>query len=311
MTYIRISLFMCFALILCSCAPSEEPTPVTTVSRPTAIETVVGIGRVEPATKVVALAATEGGVVMDVYKRDGDVVRAGDALLRIDDTTERLALSLAKQRFATQRVQIRLDEESAMESEVRLANKRRMLEASNRLVGTGAETTQNVDDLETEVKTLMLSVQRSTSAVAISKQRLQELQAEISQAEHAVALRTMRAPSGGMILEMLATKGIALTQYETYAQFGPNSDIVVRCEIDELFADRMRIGLRVNVRPIANEQSFTTGAVLSVSPYLRKKSLFSEKAGDQEDRRVREVVVRVQDASRLLINAKVECIITL
>jgi len=65
------------------------------------------------------------------------------------------------------------------------------------------------------------------------------------------------------------------------------------------------------VRPIGGDQSITTGTIESVSPYLRKKSLFSEKAGDLEDRRVREVVIRVQDASHLLINAKVECIITL
>lgn len=302
---------MILALLVCACTSNEEPAAVTTVSRPTAITSVVGIGRVEPATKVVALAATEGGVVKDVYKTDGDVVRAGEALLRIDDTTERLALVLARQRHTTQSAQIRSDEEATVEYEARLANKRRTLEASNRLVGTGAETSQNVDDLETEVKTLMVSLQRSRSVVLISKQRQQELQAEIVQAEHALALRTMRAPSDGTVLEMMSTTGSAVAQYETYAQFAPTSNIVIRCEVDELFTDRMRVGLRVDVRPIGGDQSITTGTIVSVSPYLRKKSLFSEKAGDQEDRRVREVVIRVQDASHLLINAKVECIITL
>jgi len=311
MTCIRISLFMISTLLACSCASNEEPAPVTTVSRPSAITYVVGIGRVEPATKVVALAATEGGVVKVVYHTDGDIVRAGDALLRIDDTTERIALSLAMRRHATQRSQIRSDEDAVVEYEARLANKRRTLEASNRLAGTGAETSQNVDDLETEVKTLVVALQHSKSTVTISKQRHVELQTEISQAEHDVELRTMRAPTDGTVLEMMSTKGSALAQYETYAQFAPVSNIVVRCEVDELFTDRMRVGQHVDVRPIGGDQSITTGTIESVSPYLRKKSLFSEKAGDLEDRRVREVVIRVQDASHLLINAKVECIITL
>lgn len=311
MRSVKIFVPVMTALLVLSCSQQETPAPITTVTRPTKVSTVVGIGRVEPATKVVALAATEGGVVAGIAKKDGDAVRAGDVLLRIDDTAERLALALAMQRVETQRAQVRSDEEAVVEYEARVANKRRTLEASNRLAGTGAETAQNVDDLATEVKTLIVALQRSKATVSIGRQRLLELQAEVAQAEHNVALRTMRAPSNGTILEMTATTGSALAQYATYAQFAPTSDIVVRCEVDELFADRLRRGQRVDVRPIGSEQTITSGTIENVSPYLRKKSLFSEKAGDQEDRRVREVVVRVQDATHLLINAKVECIITL
>jgi len=311
MNYTMYNVLAIVALVLWSCTPAEEPKAVTTVTRLTNVTTVVGIGRVEPAAKVVALAATEGGVVAEVYKKDGDVVKAGEALVRIDDTTERLAVELAVQRVATQTMQVRLDEEGVAEFEARLSNKKRTLDASNRLVGTGAETAQNVDDLATEVKTLAVSLKRSVTTVAVSRQRQLELQAEVDQAKHAVALRTMRAPSDGMVLEMTATAGSALAQFATYAQFGATSDVVIRCEVDELFSDRVRSGQRVDVRPIGNNTSVTTGSILSVSPYLKKKSLFSEKAGDQEDRRVREVVIRVQDPSHLLINAKVECIITL
>jgi hypothetical protein len=48
-----------------------------------------------------------------------------------------------------------------------------------------------------------------------------------------------------------------------------------------------------------------------LSPYLKKKSLFSEKSDDQEDRRVREIKIALINDSGLLINSKVECVIKL
>jgi hypothetical protein len=49
--------------------------------------------------------------------------------------------------------------------------------------------------------------------------------------------------------------------------------------------------------------------VVLASPYLRKKSLFADKAGDLEDRRVREVRVQLDQPEKVLLGARVECVI--
>ena len=49
--------------------------------------------------------------------------------------------------------------------------------------------------------------------------------------------------------------------------------------------------------------------IVILSPYLKKKSLFSVKASDQEDRMVREVKIALEGDTDLIINEKVECII--
>jgi hypothetical protein len=85
----------------------------------------------------------------------------------------------------------------------------------------------------------------------------------------------------------------------------------VRAEIDELFAGRVSEGLAAEVRFIGIETSVAKGTVTFVSPYLKKKSLFSEKAGDQEDRLVREIRIVLDEGSGLLVNSEVECIIKL
>lgn len=307
---LRSMMMFCSALLV-ACSARQEPAALNTVQPPPVVHEVVGIGRVEPATRVVSLATHVGGIVREVLAHDGQVVHAGDVLLRIDDESERLALALAQQRVKTQFAQISADEASLAEAMARRANKQRTLTASEALAGTGSETRQNVDDVATEVRTLDATIARTTALLSASRQKLAELRLEVQTAEHDVALRCMRAPNDGTILELPITVGSAIAQYGTYAQFAPTSSIVVRCEVDELFANRVIVGRPVAIRAIGSSTTITTGTVTSVSPALRKKSLFSEKTNEQEDRRVREVVIGIPNAASLLINAKVECIISL
>ena len=48
-----------------------------------------------------------------------------------------------------------------------------------------------------------------------------------------------------------------------------------------------------------------------MGPYLKKKSLFSEQAGDAEDRRVREVRITLKNAEKILFNTRVECVMAI
>lgn len=296
---------------------NREDTPMngapagTNVTRPSSVTEVIGIGRVEPPDDVVPLAAPVGGIVASVVRRDGDSVHTGDVLAILQDATEKLAVAQITQRIATQTTQVKLDEANVTETEARLANKRRFAATTAQLEQTGAATKQNVDDAETEIRTLEATLTRYRAAVNVSKERLKELQAERASALHEQDLRVFRAPTDGVVLDMELQIGTSVPQYQAYAQFAPRGESLVRCEVDELFADRIAVGQYVEIRLIGNQDVVAKGAIQSVSPYLRKKSLFSEKSNDQEDRRVREVVIRVNSATALLINAKVECFIKL
>jgi hypothetical protein len=47
------------------------------------------------------------------------------------------------------------------------------------------------------------------------------------------------------------------------------------------------------------------------APFLSKKSIFNDRADNLEDRRVREVRVRIDQPEAVLIGSRVECIISL
>jgi hypothetical protein len=110
---------------------------------------------------------------------------------------------------------------------------------------------------------------------------------------------------------MHVEKGSAVNQFEKYAEFAPSGPMTVRTEVDELFAGRLSKGLDADIRFIGSDSVVAKGKVIFVSPYLKKKSLFSQKANEQEDRLVREVRIGLEGDNRLTLNSKVESVIKL
>jgi hypothetical protein len=113
------------------------------------------------------------------------------------------------------------------------------------------------------------------------------------------------------MLEMHIEKGSAVNQFEKYAEVAPSGPMTVRTEVDELFAGRLRIGLDADIRFVGNDSVVARGKVIFLSPYLKKKSLFSQKANEQEDRLVREVRIKLEGDNELILNSKVESVIKL
>jgi len=195
------------------------------------------------------------------------------------------------------------------ESEAKLANKKKLLESVRALELKGAETTQTLDDLETEVTTLSLTVEKNNASVKLAGSRLRELAEQVRYAESEASKKILRSPYEGILLEMHIKKGTAVNQFEQYAEIAPSGPITVRTEIDELFAGRLSNGLDADIRYIGSDSVIARGKIIFLSPYLKKKSLFSQKADEQEDRLVREVRIKLEGDNGLILNSKVESVI--
>ena len=88
-------------------------------------------------------------------------------------------------------------------------------------------------------------------------------------------------------------------------------DLDSPCGWDELFADKVSVGQDAWIRNQGDTEIIAKGKIVVVGNYLKKKSLFSGKPDDLEDRRVREVRVELGDKANVLIGARVECVIQL
>jgi multidrug resistance efflux pump len=275
------------------------------------VSEVVGVGRVEPEKEIISLAASTGGIVKEIYRNDGDSIKKDEPLVRLDDELELIRVSQLRSQYNTQKSQEDIDALNLRESYARLANKKKLLESVRVLALKGAETMQTLDDLETEVTTLSLNVKKDSAMVRLSGSRLRELAEQVRYAEAEAAKKILRSPYEGLMLEMHIETGSSVNQFEKYAEVAPSGPMTVRTEVDELFAGRLRQGLDADIRFVGSDSVIARGKVIFLSPYLKKKSLFSQKANEQEDRLVREVRIKLEGDNGLILNSKVESVIVL
>lgn len=275
------------------------------------ITQVAGTGRVEPETEIVSLAASSGGIVIDICKLAGSKVRRNDTIVILDNVIEKLKIEQLRSQYAIQQLQKEIDENSRKEVAVKLENRRKLLLSVENLVKTGAETRQSLDDLIAEVASLEASHEKAAAAVKLSEQKLREISSQIRIAEAEADRKILRSPAEGTLLDIHVKEGSAIKQFDNYAELAPSAKLTVRSEIDQLFADRISTGMPVEIRYIGSDSVIARGLVTFVSPYLKKKSLFSEKVTDQEDRLVREIRIHLEEGTEILYNSEVECIIKL
>lgn len=297
-------------LALASCQSKEEKketaTPVaTTLSN----QEIVGLARIEPADKVISLASEVGGIVAQVYKKENDVVEKGNLILELNHAVEDAKLAQINSRLATQKNEIEVAVAASQEQAANLSNKKKELERLTRLLDKGAETRQTVDNLQTEVAVLEQKIRASQGQIAIAKTKLQEIIAEQEVARQQQKQYFVYSRSNGRIMTMNAKPGEAVGANQAFAEFIPEGNLVAVCEIDELFADKIQPEQSVAIRQIGSNTVVGKGKVIYASAALKRKSLFSEKAGDQEDRRVREIKVALDKQDGYLINSRVECVI--
>ena len=308
----RAAMIMILAGILAGCGNKNDKAPVVQAmvsARDVKIDHVIGIGKVEPENAIVSLATSTGGIVSEVLKQEGDRVHANDILVKLDNEKEALKVEQAKAQIRTQESQVAVEKSNLQEAEANLKNKQKQLAASANLLGKGAESGQSHDDLSTEVAGLEAGHARASANVKLAESRLEELKVQLRQSDDEAGNKNLRAPCNGVVLDLKVKPGEAISQLSEYAEFAPDGKKIVRAEVDESFASKLTAGQSVDIRFTGTDKVVAKGKIAVLSPYLKKKSLFSVKASDQEDRMVREVKIALEGDTDLIINEKVECII--
>ena len=311
----RVLYILLTAVIISSCGQKTDKNTIPELSAPpvnpvqVSVRIVVGTGRVEPAGDIISLASPTGGIVERIFKNEGDNVKKDEPLLKLDDQLESLRADQLRWQVTSQRTEVDLSVISQKQADIKLENRSRYLESTRDLQKKGAETSQNLDDLETDVNTLKMEAEAARSKLDQARSRLKDLESQLGYAQAEVARKTLKAPSDGILLSLDASEGASINQFSSYGDFAPAGPVIVRAEIDELFADRLAEGQQAEIRYVGSDSTIATGKVMYLSPWLKKKSLFTQRAGDQEDRLVREVKVSLDNGSSLILNSRVECVI--
>lgn len=288
---------------------SAATTPAAAAVAMPVPQRILGIGRIEPEGRFVDLASEVSGVVAALIAAPGDSVRPGDEIVRLTDEIERARLAQAEARLRSQRAVVPAKRAALAAQQALAENARRQYERVQALHAAGVETQSGLDDAEATSTAAREQATRLAAELEAEAALLEQAEADRRLAEAEWRRRAIRAQSAGRVLALDIGVGqfvVAGTPFGTLAVAGASC---ARCEVDELFADALRPGQRAIVRAEGAADTLAAGMVIEVGPWLRRKSLFADQVGDLEDRRVREIVLRLDGESVPLLGRRVECVI--
>lgn len=295
-------------LLLFACGKKKENTDPVEV-KPANIA--VGIGKITPRGGVSNLASPVAGIVSEIAVTTGNRVKSGDLLLTIDNTDASLALNEVNSRLATQQKSVQSAKLLREQGLTRLQDKERKLNDARELLAAGAVTGESVRNLQNEFDIEQQNQQKLQNDILLQESQLREIVSQKSTLAEELNRTSLRAPMDGIVLDVLPKKGEAVNRYETYVILAPDAPLIVQAEIDEMFSNRLALGQSCEIRVAGNAQPVAQGKILSISPDLKKKSLFSDSGQDLQDRRVREIEISIDSDTNLLIDTKVECVVQL
>jgi HlyD family secretion protein len=264
--------------------------------------------RLEPDGGIRELGAEVPGTVARVHVLVGDTVPPGALLVAISSAAEDAALRSAAADLELARAR-HLEARAAMEAKrPRASVAARQLERAEALFSGGGLSEERLDAARAEAAEATLDLERARleERSALASVAVASAAVEVASAE--VARRRVLAPVRGTVLEVGVQEGEVLTGFEriVLVRLAPVGPLRALVEVDELFAERVRPGQEARILDPATGREVATGRVTFVAPLLRRKSLFADVGRELEDRRVREVHVRIHGEPEVLIGARVE-----
>jgi len=300
-----------FISIVSSCGNKEvkEQNAADKLKDSSAVNQVVGIGKIEPENDIIQLSSPVNGIVHKILKNENDSVNKGTPILELDHELEDGKVKQLAGEVNTQVNQIKVDEASVGEYEAKYNNAVAELQRLQRLLAKGAETQQAVDDATANMKSFQSNFKRLQASVTVSKSKLMQSKAAFQVAEIEREQKIIKSPVDGKILEISTLIGGSIDTRQSFVQISPEGKTIAVCEVDELYADKVSIGQKAWIRNVGSLDTLSSGTVYQALSFLKKKSLFTDQSGEKEDRRVRTIKIMLDQPDKLLLNARVECVI--
>lgn len=308
--YFKISSLVLLTLLLISCGGKEAPVKLEKY-KVKAIDQIIGVARIEPAAKISPIGSESAGKIIQIHVQEGQFVKKGTLLLTLDQSLDVAQLQQSEAKLLTKQQRSKSLEAkiAALELKIEIADSERNRDRN--LANAQAGTQKAAFDSENIYKNLKAELAITKADLAEANAALGETKMELNYTKKLSDKKNIYAPADGMVLNWDVKQGQAVTIGYKLGDFAPKGDLIATTEVDELFAMKVKNGQRAAINIQGTKERLSTGTVVYCAPYLSKKSIFNDRADNLEDRRVREVRVRIDKPEAVLIGSRVECIISL
>ena len=176
------------------------------VSEGTLTETVSAPGIVEPIRKV-DISAEVSARIVELPRREGDRVRAGDLLMRLDDRDLKAALQSAEARRDGERYRLEAERSRIVGSQNNMENARALAQRQESLYRAGDVSRQSFEDAATRARDLEAQYLAQKNTIVQLEKSLAAAEATIEQQREALRRTVVVAAIDGVVTQLNAEVG--------------------------------------------------------------------------------------------------------
>jgi HlyD family secretion protein len=248
----------------------------------------VGAGKADVEGGIIQVAARTAGVVQEVLVHEGDEVKKGQVLARLEDEQPRLQAQEAQAELGQARAQVEL-------LKVQLATAQREVKRLEPLLSKNYVAGQAMDNARDAVRQAQAGIDAQNAAIATAG-------AKLAEARYNQELTIIRAPVDGKIVRRYANPGAGASTLNVSNMFDlePKAQRIVRAEITEGALPYVQVGQQVKMSPEADPAKAYGGHVIREAPVFGARKLASDDPAERSDERVVEVVVSADEAPFLI-----------
>ncbi len=269
-------------------AKKAQAAKVAAAHAPKSPYVAIANGKADVEGGVIQVAARTSGIVSEVLVQEGDDVKKGQILARLEDEQPRLQAQEAAAELRQAKAQVAL-------LQVQISTAKREFSRIQGLIDKNYVARQTVDQAQDAIRGAEASLEAQNAAIATS-------QAKLSMAMYNQELTVIRAPADGRIVRRYANPGAGASTLNVSNMFDlePRANRIVRAEISESSLPYVIIGQTVQLSPEADPTRVISGKVLRRAAVFGARKLQSDDPTEKSDERVVEVVVATDGAPFLI-----------
>lgn len=299
--------FLVLLLAVVSCKNEKKQKEVEKAKVSAIYGSVIAIGKVIPEDGWVQISSPVSAEIKEIRVKEGDEVEQGQVLMILKENSEELDVAQSQAQLESLKAAHQTNLSDLAKQDIILQELKSKYETSKALFAKNAETKEKVENDLSNLKQQEELISGLRSQIKANKASEKEQSILISKNKQSLQDYLITAIKKGVIAELNVQLGQTINGTEELGKIVDKDNIIIEAEVDELFADSVKIGQSVDINFVGKPTVIGKGKIVYVSPTLMNKSILFETANEAEDRRVRRIRIEPEKNPSLLINSKVEC----
>jgi len=245
-----------------SIGPSQETKVATDlVSKRTIVETVSANGKIQPETEV-KLSPDVSGEIIDLNVKEGDVIRKGQILAKINPEIYRSTLDRVVGALNSSKANLANSKARVAQVNAQFINAKNSYDRSKKLYDQKAISSSDMDQAVSTFEQAKAEVTAAQENVKAAEFGVNSADASVKEANENFTKTTIFAPCDGIISKLDVEKG---ERVAGASQFSSGTEILRIANMD-----LMRVNVSVNENDIVRVKLGDT-ALIEVDSYLNRK----------------------------------------